>query len=202
MDEGYLRSRPRSGLLVCESISSAPPAAPLPRPIEPSPPHDRMSFPRPFQASRPDVRLFPLAIWNRARGRALKKHRGTLLQYQSELPLGLPVLHIRRCRREYSARLDTFLTAMRRTGLPLEFPHADGGINISGFLPQSSDDAAWACALGAMDVEAQAHSQLAIGTVRPGLIFGFTAFDHATIRAAVRRMRKFREPKNARVSDG
>ena len=398
VDEGYLESRPRSGLFVCEAISSITSSSrPERRFTERTPQLQHMSFPRPFQGSRPDVRLFPLAVWNRARGRALKKHGATLLQYQSELPLGLPVLrraiavylrdrrgvncdwqqiaitsgsqhalyllahtllrpgasvlmedpgyrgahrawasagaairpvkvdsqglvpphdstskaaliyttpsrqyptgaclpvarrselirwakksktwiieddydsefryrhpplppvhnldpdgrviyvgsmsktlfpslrigyvvlpwsllgpvaelrsvmddhgslidqattaefldtgayyaHIRFCRREYGARLDTFLTAVGKTGLPLTFPHSDGGINISGFLPQSSDDAAWASALAAVDVQVQAHSELALGRVRPGLLFGFTAFAHPAIRAAVRRM--------------
>jgi DNA-binding transcriptional MocR family regulator len=78
------------------------------------------------------------------------------------------------------------------TGLPLDFPHADGGINISGFLPESSDDTAWVTALADVDVDARAHSALALRRVRPGLIFGFTAFDHTEIRSAVRRMGRVR----------
>ena len=397
IDEGYLESRPRAGLFVCESIGSVP-ASKRPRDDAARESQlERVTPARPFRESRPDVRLFPLALWNRVRGRALKAHRRALLQYQSELPLGLPALrraiaayvrdrrgvscdwqqiaitsgsqhalymlaqlllrpgatalmedpgyrgarrallsvgaaihpvavdaqglippthgakkaaliyttpsrqyptgaclpvarrtelirwaarsatwiieddydsefryrhpplpslhsldpggrviyvgtmsktlfpslrlgyvvlpwsmvgafgelrstmddhgslmdqattallletgayysHIRRCRREYGARLDTFLTAVRETGLPLDFPHADGGINISGFLPESADDAAWVAALADVDVETRAHSALAIRRVRPGLIFGFTAFDHTEIRAAVRRM--------------
>jgi GntR family transcriptional regulator/MocR family aminotransferase len=108
------------------------------------------------------------------------------------LEMGAYYSHIRRCRREYGARLETFLTAVRETGLPLDFPHADGGINVSGFLPESSDDTAWVTALADVDVDARAHSALAVRRVRPGLIFGFTAFDHTEIRAAVRRMSRVR----------
>jgi len=395
VDEGYLESRPRSGLFVSEFVTPAVPVRRAGNGRTPQPEHT--SLPHPFQGSRPDVRLFPLAIWNRARGRALRKHGGALLQYQSELPLGLPVLrraiaaylrdrrgvdcewqqiaitsgsqhalymlahlllrpgavammedpgyrgasrawrcvgahihpvrvdaqglvpptgraaqaallyttpsrqyptgacltlprrtelirwaaqtttwiieddydsefrygrrplpslhsldpagrviyvgtmsktlfpslrigyvvlpsklaapfaelratmddhgslmdqattaefletgayysHIRRCRREYRARLETFLTAVGKTRLPLEFPYADGGINVSGFPPEASDDARLASALNQVDVVASAHSALAVGHVPPGLLFGFTAFDHSTIRAAVRRM--------------
>lgn len=399
IDEGYLESRPRSGLFVCESLGSMP-APQTPRATAARQSQlERVAAARPFRESRPDVRLFPLALWNRARARALETHRSALLQYQSELPLGLPVLrraiasyvrdrrgvscdwqqiaitsgsqhalymlahlllrpgatalmedpgyrgarralmsvgaaiqpvavdaqglvpptiqgkkaaliyttpsrqyptgaclpvtrrtelirwaarsaawiieddydsefryrlppvpslhsldpggrviyvgtmsktlfpslrlgyvvlpwsllgpfgelrstmddhgslmdqattaefletgayhsHIRRCRREYGARLDTFLTAVSETGLPLDFPHADGGINISGFLPESSDDTAWVAALADVDVDTRAHSALALRRVRPGLIFGFTAFDHTEIRSAVRRMRR------------
>ena len=110
------------------------------------------------------------------------------------LETGAYYSHIRRCRREYGARLDTFLAAVQETGLPLDFEHADGGINISGFLPESCDDAAWVAALAAVDVDTRAHSALALRRVRPGLIFGFTAFDHNEIRVAVRRMGRLRRP--------
>jgi len=402
IDEGYLESRPRSGLFVRESIGAIPLAKPGPDSQARQSQLERVAPARAFRESRPDVRLFPLALWNRVRGRALKAHRRALLQYQSELPLGLPVLrraiatyvrdrrgvscdwqqiaitsgsqhalymlshlllrpgavammedpgyrgarrallsaratihpiavdaqglrppttvgkkaaliyttpsrqyptgaclpvarrtelirwaartatwiieddydsefrygypplpslhsldpggrviyvgtmsktlfpslrlgyvvlpwsllgrfaelrsalddhgslmdqattaefletgayysHVRRCRREYGSRLDTFLSAVRETGLPLEFPHADGGINISGFLPDSSDDAAWVAAMADVDVDTRAHSALATRPVRPALIFGFTAFDHGEIRAAVRRMGRVRQ---------
>jgi GntR family transcriptional regulator/MocR family aminotransferase len=96
--------------------------------------------------------------------------------------------HIRRCRKEYGARLDTFLTAMGKTSLPLSFPHTDGGINVSGFLPPASNDAKWSAAIASAGIEATAHSQNALGPVRPALTFGFTAFDPETIRRSVRRI--------------
>lgn len=401
LGEGYLESRPRSGLFVCESLASIPASRPGRLAEARESQRERLASARPFRESRPDVRLFPLALWNRIRGRVLKTHRTALLQYQSEMPLGLPVLrraiaeylrdrrgvncdwqqiavtsgsqqalfmlahvllppgavammedpgyrgarrawasvgatiqpvpvdaqglvpptgvgkkavliyttpsrqyptgaclpvtrrselvrwaarsgtwiieddydsefryrypplpslhgldpngrviymgtmsktlfpslrlgyvvlpwsvlgpfaelrstmddhgtlidqattaeflesgayysHIRRCRREYGARLDTFLTAVQGTGLPLDFEHADGGINISGFLPESCDDAEWVTAMEEVDVDVRAHSALALRRVRPGLIFGFTAFDHNEIRVAVRRMGRLR----------
>jgi GntR family transcriptional regulator/MocR family aminotransferase len=48
--------------------------------------------PVPFRPSQPDVRLFPLATWNRLRSRAMKSLGTGLLHYQSRFALGLPSL--------------------------------------------------------------------------------------------------------------
>ena len=44
--------------------------------------------PKPFRPCQPDVQLFPLALWNRLRGRALRKTNRSLLHYHSEAVLG------------------------------------------------------------------------------------------------------------------
>ena len=104
--EGYLDASPRRGLFVSESFAHV---AGLRKKrssgsfSEFSPPAidkiDPVTSPRPFRPSQPDVRLFPLDLWNRMRTRALKKNGLDLLHYHSELALGLPAL--RRCLATY-----------------------------------------------------------------------------------------------------
>src|SRR5262249_2889009 len=48
--------------------------------------------PRPFRPCQPDVRLFPLTVWNRLRGRVLRRSGLDLLGYQSHCVLGHPAL--------------------------------------------------------------------------------------------------------------
>ncbi|MBX9604020.1 MAG: PLP-dependent aminotransferase family protein [Bryobacteraceae bacterium] len=89
VSEGYLESRPRSGLYVADRLTFQTPVRQPPPRVTMTP---RVSGPSPFRPSQPDVRLFPLAAWNRMRARALRQHGEALLHYQSRLPLGLPVL--------------------------------------------------------------------------------------------------------------
>lgn len=95
--EGYLETRERSGIFVNPEFGRQKPAvrrAPLK-------PHHRIAVadastalrePQPFRLCQPDVRLFPLALWNRLRSRALRRLGHRLLHYQSAHALGLPVL--------------------------------------------------------------------------------------------------------------
>lgn len=101
--------------------------------------------------------------------------------------------HIRRCRREYALRHALFLDLFARSDLPLTFEHTDGGMNVVGYLPKGSDDAAWSRRLqeGGFDVPALSH--YAIEPVRPGLVFGFTAFPADRLRAEFKRMRPILE---------
>ena len=77
--------------------------------------------------------------------------------------------HIRRCRREYGGRLDTFLGAAQRTGLPLVFPHTDGGMNLMGLLPSGVDDAICARDLESARLDIPPLSRYAITSTMPGL---------------------------------
>lgn len=103
ISEGYLDARPRSGVFVAGSLAGRlprggdhPPSAAVPlRPAV------RLASPRPFRPCQPDVRLFPIALWNRCRGRALRAQGSALLDYQSQHPAGLPAL--RRSLAEYLA---------------------------------------------------------------------------------------------------
>lgn len=91
--EGYLDARPRSGLFIAESLAGN--TIPLKQRSAPKAtvrPPARITGPVPFRPCQPDVRLFPLTLWNRLRSRALKTHGSGLLHYQSQHPSGLPVL--------------------------------------------------------------------------------------------------------------
>jgi len=94
--------------------------------------------------------------------------------------------HIRRCRREYVERLSTFLRAAEHTAVPLVFPHTDGGMNLMGLLPPGTDDAFCSRELKSAKLDIPPASRYAIKTTKPGLLFGFTAFDHSTIRNLMR----------------
>jgi GntR family transcriptional regulator/MocR family aminotransferase len=92
--EGYLESRPRSGVFVSASLASVPRHSDRPR-VHPAPDVgdvEPLLDPLPFRPCQPDVRLFPLALWNRLRARRLRTDGTRLLQYQSNLALGLPEL--------------------------------------------------------------------------------------------------------------
>ena len=101
--------------------------------------------------------------------------------------------HIRRCRREYAARQSLFLDLFKRTDLPLTFENTDGGMNVVGFLPDGSDDAAWSQRLHDAGFDVPALSHYAIEPTRPGLVFGFTAFPADRLRAEFKRMRPILE---------
>ncbi len=101
--------------------------------------------------------------------------------------------HIRRCRREYAARHALFLDLFARTDLPITFDHSDGGMNVVGYLPPGSDDAAWSRRLQEAGFDVPALSHYAIEPTRPGLVFGFTAFTADTLRSEFKRMRPILE---------
>lgn len=114
--------------------------------------------------------------------------QATLARFLSS---GAFLTHIRRCRKTYAARLEAFLEATRKAGLPLEFPHTDGGMNQTGlFLDRQTDDAAISRRLEreGWDVPPLSRYGLRPGSFRPGLVFGFTAFDPRCIRQAVSQM--------------
>jgi GntR family transcriptional regulator / MocR family aminotransferase len=97
--------------------------------------------------------------------------------------------HIKRCRREYAARQTVFLDGFARTDLPFTFANTDGGMNVVGFLPEKSDDAAWSRVLREAGFDVPALSHYAIEPTRPGLVFGFTAFTEESLRSEFKRMR-------------
>jgi GntR family transcriptional regulator/MocR family aminotransferase len=92
VSEGWLETRPRSGVFVPAALAAARPLRPAPAGPAAQEPVPRLAGPRPFRPCQPDVRLFPLALWNRCRARALREHGPALLHYQAAHPLGLPAL--------------------------------------------------------------------------------------------------------------
>jgi GntR family transcriptional regulator/MocR family aminotransferase len=93
--------------------------------------------------------------------------------------------HIRRCRREYGERLATFLEVANRMELSLTFPHTDGGMNLAGFLAADANDQELSERLNSNGLEVPPLSRYAMKTTRPGIIFGFSAFDRQTIRKSL-----------------
>ena len=97
LGEGYLETRPRSGVFVSQSLHQSRHASGEQIPLQPTAlrAHDqerRLHGPIPFHPSQPDVRLFPLDQWNRSRTRAMRACGAGLLDYQSRFTLGLPTL--------------------------------------------------------------------------------------------------------------
>ena len=95
--------------------------------------------------------------------------------------------HIRRCRSEYGARLQTLVESAVRFGLPLSFPHTDGGMNLAGFLEDGANDERYSACLHEQGLEVPALSLYSIRPTRVGLLFGFTAFSQNAIRYAMKR---------------
>lgn len=93
--------------------------------------------------------------------------------------------HIRRCRKNYAERQETFLEAIGKGSLPLEFRYRDGGMNLTGFLPVDCDDLEWSARLQKAGLDVPPLSQYANSPTERGLVFGFTAFTPAQIRHGV-----------------
>ncbi|MBK9969061.1 MAG: PLP-dependent aminotransferase family protein [Holophagales bacterium] len=97
--------------------------------------------------------------------------------------------HIRRCRKAYAERQALFLGLFADSKLPIAFPHADGGMNLTGILPDDRNDEALSRRLGEAGFDVPALSRYAVRASPPGLVFGFTAFTPPEIRSAFARMR-------------
>jgi GntR family transcriptional regulator/MocR family aminotransferase len=108
--------------------------------------------------------------------------------------------HIRRCRRNYAERQRIFLECITKGDLPLEFRFRDGGMNLTGFLPESYDDKEWSAQLRKSGLDVPALSQYAHHPTDPGLVFGFTAFTPAQIRRGIDQCLSLRLDRTARQS--
>lgn len=96
ISEGYLNSQSRSRIFVAETAPELQRAArergrtrqvvrvPVSVPVS-----GGSTAPAPFRPCQPDVHLFPLAMWNRLRSRALRSTNRSLLHYNSAAVLGL-----------------------------------------------------------------------------------------------------------------
>jgi GntR family transcriptional regulator/MocR family aminotransferase len=100
--------------------------------------------------------------------------------------------HIRRCRKSYAERQQAFLDAIEKGSLPLDFRYRDGGMNLTGFLPESCDDLVWSARLKRAGLDVPALSQYASVPTERGLVFGFTAFTPTQIRRGVEKMLSLR----------
>jgi GntR family transcriptional regulator/MocR family aminotransferase len=111
--------------------------------------------------------------------------QATLAQF---IDAGAFYSHIRRSRREYRQRLQTFIECASKLRLPLSFPYTDGGMNLAGFLETNEDDRGWSKRLKASKLEIPALSQYSMRPTRAGLVFGFTAFEPRTIQESMKRV--------------
>jgi GntR family transcriptional regulator/MocR family aminotransferase len=93
--------------------------------------------------------------------------------------------HLRRCRKIYAERQSYFLEIFRKSGLPLEFPNRDGGMNLLGWLPPDADDRAWSKRLCSGRLDIPSLSSYSLKSCAPGLVFGFTAFTPQRMKSAL-----------------
>jgi len=97
--------------------------------------------------------------------------------------------HIRRCRKSYASKLATFLEAARGHQIPLDFPHTDGGMNQMGYFIDTNVNAeAISELLCQPSLLVPSSDYYSTKKTKPGLVFGFTAFDHEVIRENVGRV--------------
>jgi GntR family transcriptional regulator/MocR family aminotransferase len=97
--------------------------------------------------------------------------------------------HVRRMRRLYRERRDSFSEAARKylSGW-LTFPKVDAGMDAMGWLARETDDAALSKRLAAIGIDAPPLSAYSLRPCPPGLLFGFTAFSPEQIRSAMQRI--------------
>jgi GntR family transcriptional regulator/MocR family aminotransferase len=104
------------------------------------------------------------------------------------LDTGAFYAHIRRCRRVYAERQQAFLHGIQKGSLPLEFRYRDGGMNLTGFLPQGLSDRSASERLRVAGLDVPALTSYAAGNqenIEGGLVFGFTAFTEERIHQGV-----------------
>jgi GntR family transcriptional regulator/MocR family aminotransferase len=111
--------------------------------------------------------------------------QATLAEFIEE---GALSTHIRRSRGKYGQRLETFLESVSKLGLPLSFPHTDGGMNVAGFLNDGAQDKEYSKRLKRNGLDVPPLSRYSLRPTRPGLVFGFTAFEPQTIRESMKRV--------------
>jgi GntR family transcriptional regulator/MocR family aminotransferase len=93
--------------------------------------------------------------------------------------------HLRRCRRHYAERQSHFLALARQFGLPLTFPVTGQGMNLAGYLLEPLDDGDVSARLHHAGLDVPPLSRYAVNAVRPGLLFGLSAFHPDQIERGV-----------------
>jgi len=95
--QGYLETTERSGVFVGSAAAAFQSRSPLPASgrkaanAQSASPNIHFRAPSPFRPSQPDVKLFPIKLWNRQRARVLKRSP-SILHYQSVFSSGLDSL--------------------------------------------------------------------------------------------------------------
>jgi len=100
--------------------------------------------------------------------------------------------HVRRMRKLYRERRDSFLQAAQKylSGL-LTFPPIDAGMDALGWLARDADDAELSRRLAEAGIDVPPLSAYSLKPCPPGLLFGFTAFTPGQIRSALQAISDF-----------
>ena len=95
--------------------------------------------------------------------------------------------HVRRMRKLYRERRDTFLYEAEKnlSGL-ISFPQVDAGMDVVGHLPANYDDEQVSQWLASHRISAPPLSAYSLKSTLSGLVFGFTAFSGAQTRSSIR----------------
>jgi len=95
--------------------------------------------------------------------------------------------HVRRMRKLYRERRDTFLHESRKhlSGV-IDFPKVDAGMDVVGNLPADCDDEQVSQLLASRGIDVPPLSAYSLQSSLSGLVFGFTAFTGPQTRSAVR----------------
>src|SRR5205085_6405249 len=94
--------------------------------------------------------------------------------------------HVRRMRKLYRERRDSFLhAANKQLGGVLTFPPIEAGMDAVGWLTSDADDAAFSKRLAAAGIDAPPISTYSLRPCAPGLVFGFTGFSPSQTRSAI-----------------
>jgi GntR family transcriptional regulator / MocR family aminotransferase len=98
--------------------------------------------------------------------------------------------HIRRCRRAYRERQQSFLHHAQQKSFPFTFRYIDGGMNLTALLPKGTSDVAWSERCSQYRLDVPPLSRYATHSCAPGLIFGFTSFTPAEIRTSLDKLER------------
>jgi GntR family transcriptional regulator/MocR family aminotransferase len=94
--------------------------------------------------------------------------------------------HLRRCRRVYAERREAFLNAIERHGVHVNFPDADGGMNLAALTPPGWNTELISDRFRSAGLDIPPLSRYCIAQNVSGFLFGFTAFDPQMIEQAVK----------------
>ena len=99
---------------------------------------------------------------------------------------GFFATHVRRMRRLYRERRDSFLhEAKKYLSGAIEFAAIDAGMDSVGSLRSGDSDVDFSNRFRAAGVDAPPLSVYSLRSGKPGLVLGFTAFSPAQIRSAM-----------------
>ena len=97
--------------------------------------------------------------------------------------------HVRRMRKLYRERRDIFLhEADKALSDFISFPRVEAGMDVVGRLAENYKDEQVSQLLSSNYIDAPPLSAYSLGSLAPGLLFGFTAFSGPQLRSSIRAM--------------